>query len=126
LTKNGSIDVRQERLRPHVHVSLENDALGEVRGIRRVVRAEDAVEVLADGHQADVVAEVRAEDPRRRVRRRVRENPVVDRRPVVVRQLDVRLPALVRRRPRQLLVHEADASSAVDRERRVDRTRDDP
>lgn len=111
--------VGEQRLVHEVGVAQEGDAVGEVGVIGGVVGREDAVEVLADGHEVDVVAEVGAEGPDRGGGRDRGEDEVGEAPPVVGGRLQVGDPPLRGAGAGELLVEEADRAAAVDRQRWV-------
>src|SRR5262249_11244982 len=125
----GRVVQVKQQVPVEVGVALVGHAAGEVVAVGRVVGAEDAVEVRADGLQVDVVAQVGQAVRGRLVGRRRGQQEVV---PAggVGGAAQVRLPAVgggddARRHVAgQVLVEEPDRAGAVDRQRRVQRVGD--
>src|SRR5262249_8735913 len=105
-------------------IALVFDPVREVGPHRRIVPRKDPVEVSSDGQQMVVVAERTRAAGVRKIGGSMQDN-VYWRGEVVISSFQMRFPAWGGCSARQLLVKEADTSSAVDGEARVCRPGND-
>ena len=114
----GDAVVTEQRLCRPVDVALVGDAGGEVRFHRLVAGTEDAVEILVDCQQLDVVAEVGRHNTcgRGRIGRRDRQHMSCEAGDeAVVTDLQYGYPVGAD----HLLIDEADEAARIDREARI-------
>src|SRR6266852_1567409 len=91
----GNVIHIEQGMRSKVSIALVHDALWEVGHVGRVICRENAVEIVTNGHEVVIVAEVREKDACGDICRYCGEKQICNRRKRVRGSFQVCFPALI-------------------------------